>query len=345
MRGGSYRGSVHLSAHGYAAGQQQPRRQLPMQHDGTVSLLDAAADLQEQRWGQRVPPPRDATAAQSKAGAPTAEAAHAAAALAAPAVPSSPGRWGGSQQHGTAAQQQQQQQLARRHSGAPGAPVSPHPSVPPSLRRVSSQPQTALPSGSSCSAATGSTPAHASGGGSTSLEGSRSSRHSGTSGAGAPLPGQGSTAVAAAAAGASAKPAAQQRKARAAAEQPGGEHMASPPPPMRYHPSLGGPWQADGAHGAFGAKGPDQAPLSHLPVSLVSVAAAAAAAAADEEDDCLLSPTGGLQRSGSAQSVSLLTFMLKGPSAASSLAASRETSVRSGVARSREASVRSGSRR
>lgn len=114
---------------------------------------------------------------------------------------------------------------------------------------------------------------------------------------------------------------------------------------MRYHPSLGSPWQADGVRGAFGAKGPGQAPLSHLPVSLVSVAAAAAAAAADEEDDCLFSPTGGLQRSSSAQSVSLLTFMLKGPSAASSLAASRETSVRSGVARSREASVRSGSRR
>ncbi len=365
MRGGS----AHSSAHGYTPGQQQPRRQLPVHRDGTISLMDAARDLQERRWGPQGPrvPERPA---QSNTGHPTtggSEAAHAAAALAAPALPASPELCSSSRlvpAGGAPAQQQR-----RQHSGVPGAPVSPDPSVPPSLRRVSSQPPTALPSGSGCSMATGSTPVHASGGDSTSLEGSRSSRHSSTTGAaGTPAlqHGQAPT-LAAVAAAAAARPAATQRQAGAAAEQPGSGQVQSPPPPMRWHPALSGARQPDNAVPAAApmARQPSsravhdmqlpsasilaahngQPPVSHLPVSLVSVAAAAAAAAADEDEDCLMSPTATLQRSGSAQSVSLLTFMLKGPSAASSLATSREASLRSGMARSREASTRSVSRR
>lgn len=381
-RGGSMHGSRRGgSSYPYEPATQQPRRQLPVQQDGTISLLDAARDLQDRRWGPRGGPPAPQPV-HSKTVHPTtshagAEAGHAAAALAAPAVAASPDLWGGSRRQPTGGAPAQQQQQWQRHSGAPGAPASPDPSVPPSLRRVSSQPHTALPSGSGCSAATGSTPAHASGWDSTSLEGSRSSRHSSTTGAagtGALLPCQASMPVPVAAA-AGAKPAVQQRQAGAAGEQAGSGQVASPPPPMRWHPALGGSRQPDTAapapasvarqpssramhdtsaasatglasrHAGLGPLSPSQPAVTHVPVSLVSVAAAAAAAEADEEEDCLLSPTATMQRSGSAQSVSLLTFMLKGPSAASSMANSRETSVRSGIARSREASVRSGSRR
>lgn len=243
--------------------------------------------------------------------------------------------------------------VTQQHAGTgsgPNAPVSPNPAVPPALRRVSSQPPLALPSGDSSLhshlAATGSGPAgdeatssmHPSLSRSVSREGSRSSRRSSGSGYGptAALRGPAPPSLTAVAAAAALKAAPVQ-------------HERSPT--TQWHPALSSPPQAAlQRHQPLQALPDDAAAAAVSPLALAAALQRAVDAAAGEEEDELPSPVDAAQACMITRqpSASLLTFLLRGPSAASSAAASasqsREVSVRAGAV-SREASLRGVSRR
>ncbi|KAL4430782.1 hypothetical protein ABPG75_006038 [Micractinium tetrahymenae] len=250
----------------------------------------------------------------------------------------------------------QQQQLASAGSGT-DAPVSPQPAAPPALCRASSTCPAGLShlhsaaSTHSSSAVDEAAPtAGASEDGTCSKEGSRRSQ-SGTTAAGeAPLAGWWSTAAAHQAGGSS----------HAAGGQPAGGAAASPPPTMRWHPAMG-PLPSEQATPAWAQKAAAQqpaAPAAPVPTTTVVPPPSRAVMPVELPPGDEGSPTSPLSPEGPAPgssvgTVSLLTFLLKGPSAASSMAASRESSVRSGIKRqpgalslalSRENSIRGGAR-
>lgn len=238
-----------------------------------------------------------------------------------------------------------------RISAAPGAPISPDPTAPPPLRRVSSQPRAmGLSSESSLhgsSAATGSAVA-----GSSDFE-ARGGSHLGGRGGGSSHGGHSDSGR-------------ERRSGMPMAAAPAADAMPAAPKAF-WHPAVSTP-PGSGTAGPQGQASSQQqqreqqAPAAATPTSVCLRAAAAAlaplpqgpsprslvqalAAEGDDEGDACTPEVSGADAaarglSTGSGSVSLLTFQLRG-SGASSMAPSREASIRAGATRSREASTRS----
>lgn len=275
------------------------------------------------------------------AGGPSAEAAlAAAAAMAQPFVEASPPRLqfrgprASSQPKSLSQYGQASQQLTSAGSGA--APVSPNPTAPPPvLNRASSTCPAGLHSAASThssSAADEVTTAAGASRDAASRDVSRRGKNRGT--------------AADAAFGAEPSPSISDWRAPAtghkveggAAGETAGRQAASSPLALHWHPNLGAlpPEHATPAWVHRAAQQP-AAPLAPVPTTTVVPPPQPAAAPArvpgiDGSPGSPLSPEGPAPGS-SLGSVSMLTYMLRGPSAASSAAASRESSVRSGIKR------------
>lgn len=228
----------------------------------------------------------------------------------------------------------QPHQLTSAGSGA--APVSPHPAAPPPvLRRASSTcaaGQHSAASTHSSSAADDAGPAADAGkGGVASRDGSRRDGSCGT----AAGPAAGADASLASWWGAAE---ARQQVTSSGAAGEVDPRSTSSPQAMRWHPAMG-PLPPEQATPAWVRKAAQQpsVPGTLAPTTTVLPPPPRVAASTEPpaEDG---SPPSPLSREGPAPgssvgTVSMLTYMLKGPSAASSAAASRESSVRSGIKR------------